>query len=302
MARWLGLLLSAVIAAGLVRPVEAAAVCPKIDVRRELNILIPAYIYPSVAEPYASLWNRILADVAIARKVGFKIVVVVNPDNGEFHGANADYTRIIDRLDAAGASVIGYVHSGFGRRPVRGIVADIEHYGSFYPKVRGVFVDEAQLDLFHIDDYTTLRRAAIRAFGGTAFVVANAPGVQLTDPRHREIFDLTIAFEDIESHLAGFTQQRVVKDAEPNRIAYIVNAVAENRTAAQQQVAACEIARSLRASPRDRRNAGYWVLTTDRGDHPASDTDNNAYDTLGTAHDAFLQATCWINSLQPCPH
>ena len=301
MPRWLALLVSVVIAAGLVRPAEAAGVCPKIDVRRELNLLLPAYIYPSESEPFASLWTRILADVAIARKVGFKVVVIVNPENGEFRATNADYTRIIDRLDAAGASVIGYVHSSYGHRSAAGIVADIERYGRFYPKVRGIFVDEAQLDLLHVDYHMTLRRAAIRAFGGTAFVVANSPGVQLSDPRHREIFDLTVAYEDIESHLAGFAQQRMVKDAEPNRIAYIVNAIDKTRSDAQQQAAACEIARSLRLSARDRRNAGYWFLTTDRGDVPGSITDNNAYDTLGTAHEAFLQATCWINSLRPCP-
>ena len=271
----------------------AAPVCPGITEKRELNILLPAYIYPSDSAPYATMWAKILADAAIAKKSGFKLVVVVNPASGVFTTVDPQYTKIIDKLDAAGAMVVGYVYSNWGKRPFGEIATNIAAYRSLYPKVRGIFVDEAQMDTAHYTYYSALRRAAIQQFGGSALVVGNAPGSQLAETRHREAFDVTVAYEDVGGHLAGFVQQTMVRYAAPRDIAYIVNAAGQI-SATSQLERACAVAKSIRHSPASTRNAGWWFLTTDSG--------ANAYDTLGSEHGAFMQATCWVNTLQPCPN
>ena len=276
-----------------VQPTIAAPICPEITTRREMNVIIPAYIYPSASEPYATYWNRILQDAAIAKSVGFKLVVIVNPSNGDFTSEVPEYTAIIDRLDAAGVKIIGYVYSYYGTRPITEIKTNIAAYKSIYPKVSGIFIDHAQIDNSHFNYYDDLHRTTLQQFGSEALVVGNAPGQQLASTRHREIFDITVAFEDIGGHLGTFTQQGMVRYASPAQIGYIVNAV-NQVSATDSQARACGVLKSLRYNAVSTRNAGYWYLTTDKGD--------NAYDTLGSAHDAFMQATCWANSLKACPN
>ena len=282
-----------VVASTLLSPAVAAPVCPDITSKRELNILLPAYIYPSDSAPYATMWAKILADAAIAKKAGFKLVVIVNPSSGVFTTVDPQYTKIIDKLDAAGAMVVGYVYSNWGKRPLGEITTNIAAYRSLYPKVRGIFVDEAQMDTAHYAYYSALRRAAIQKFGSTALVVGNAPGSQLAEARYREAFDVTVAYEDVGGHLAGFVQQPMVQYAAPRDIAYIVNAAGQI-SATSQLERACAVVKSVRYSVAATRNGGWWFLTTDSG--------ANAYDTLGSEHGAFMQATCWANTLQPCPN
>ncbi len=274
-------------------PAWAAPVCSEITTRREMNVVIPAYIYPSTQEPNASYWNKILADAVRAGKVGFRLAVVVNPSSGDFTTEDPNYTAIIDRLDAAGALVIGYVYSSYGTRPVTTVRTNIEAYRAIYPKVKGIFIDEAQMDSSHFGYYWALRRTVNQNFGGGAFVIGNAPGSQLSHTRYRELFDLTIAYENVGGALASFVQQDIVRYASPSQIGYIVNAV-DQISSTSAQTRACGILKSLRYAPTSTRNAGWWYLTTDSG--------ANAYDTLGTEHEAFMQATCWATNLHACPN
>lgn len=258
-----------------------------------MNVIVPAYIYPSTQEPFATYWNKILADAARARQVGFRLIVVVNPSNGVFTSADPNFTTIIDQLDAAGASVVGYVYSSYGTRSGATVRGNIAAYRTHYPKVKGIFVDEAQMDSAHYGYYAGLRTTVNQQFGGGAFMIGNAPGSQLVYSRYREAFDLTIAYENVGGALAGFVQQSMVRYASPMQIGYIVNAV-DQIAASDAQVRACGILKSLRYTSTATRNAGWWYLTTDSG--------ANAYDTLGAEHEAFMQATCWANSLKACPN
>jgi len=274
-------------------PAAAASTCPTITTIREMNILFPAYKYPGTEPPYSTFWDRVVQDATIAKAVGFKLIVIVNPNNGDFTAIDPNYAAVVDRLEAAGAMIVGYVYSSNGSRPIADIKANIAAYKTFYPKVDGIFIDETRTDSAHFGYYRALRRAAIQAFGGTAFVIGNAPGDRLASDRFREVFDLTVAYEDVGGNLSSFVQQPPVASASPAQIAYIVNTI-NQIPAADQQARACAVGKSLRYSAPSDRNAGYWFLTTDTG--------LNAYGGLGNAHNAFMQATCWINSLQPCPN
>lgn len=112
----------------------------KIDRTARAQFLVPLYAYPSWYAPETYLWQRI---AAAARRV--PMVAVVNPANGPGSAsdpANPDYVRGITALRRAGATVLGYVPTGWGTRDITAVLADIDlHYERY--RVDGIFLDEA---------------------------------------------------------------------------------------------------------------------------------------------------------------
>lgn len=278
--------------ASVAPPTAAAPVCPGVTSMKEMNIIVPAYFYPDATGANATRWDRVLADAAIAKRKGFRLAVIIDPPvNGDFTSVEQPYATIVDRLAAADVLVLGYVHTLDGTRPKAAVQKNIAAYRAIYPKVRGIFVDNAKIDSAHFDYYLALRRAAIREFGGSVFMVGNAAGVPVLAPRFREVFDLTLVYENAGSALSGFVQQDAVKTASPTEIGYVVHSI-DQIQAPDEQTRACRILTSLRYANPAKRNAAWWYLTTD--------ADGAPYDSLGNGHDAFLQATCSANTFNPC--
>ena len=118
MPRWLVLLLLAISSSS--------------SAHAALDIVVPAYFYPSAGSP----WN---AMTAAADDV--PITAIMNPGNGPGNNVDSNYVAAVNAFRAAGGRVIGYVYSSYGTRPLAQVTADIDKYSTWYG-IDGIFVDE----------------------------------------------------------------------------------------------------------------------------------------------------------------
>jgi Spherulation-specific family 4/PEP-CTERM motif len=129
----------------------AAAFCLPAFAASPIEIIVPAYFYPSFA---GSDWDRL---TAAAAQSGVRVTAIMNPNSGPGTAANSDYIAAIGAFRAAGGKVLGYVPSGYigqqvnagaSCQPASGSVyttSDVvgcgATYASFYT-IDGIFVDE----------------------------------------------------------------------------------------------------------------------------------------------------------------
>lgn len=153
-----------------------------------LEVLVPAYFYPSAGSP----WD-LLASGAAAFP-GLSITAILNPSNGEFTTADVNYARAATQFVAAGGKVIGYVHSNYGTRALSAVQADIDNYLRLYGRgiVSGIFVDEMSSDPRQLPYYQTLFNY-IKAQGSALRVVGN-PGA-VPDAAYAAVADVLVTFE-----------------------------------------------------------------------------------------------------------
>jgi hypothetical protein len=97
-----------------------------------LDIVVPAYFYPSPNSP----WNAMTAAADEA-----PITAIMNPGNGPGNNVDGNYVAAVNAFRAAGGRVIGYVYSSYGSRPLAQVTADIDKYATWYG-IDGIFVDE----------------------------------------------------------------------------------------------------------------------------------------------------------------
>ena len=155
-----------------------------------LKVLVPAYFYP--ADAGLQDWNRLI--VAASR---IPIVAIVNPDSGPGKEANPDYAAIVSRANAAGAEVIGYVSTDYGKRPLQQIEADIDNWVKFYPDIQGVFLDAQSSSVEHVDLYAAMRTYARQKIK-EAVVIGN-PGTTCVEGYFsRPAVDVAVVFENHE--------------------------------------------------------------------------------------------------------
>lgn len=129
-----------------------------------LRLGVPAYVFPGQA-PLVTLQTMSPAPS----------IVILNPDNGDAP-FNAPWQSQADRLRARGITVLGYVHTDTGSRPIAAVEASISNYlqSSLTPHVNGIFLDEMSASCSAEPYYASLYKY-IRKIDPTAFVVAN-PG------------------------------------------------------------------------------------------------------------------------------
>jgi hypothetical protein len=113
--------------AGAIVSVIAAA-----QARGELDIVVPAYFYPSANSPWVDM-TAVADDVAIT--------AIMNPSSGPGAAKDNNYVAAVNAFRAAGGRVIGYVHTSYGARPLATVTADIDRYAEWYD-IDGIFVDE----------------------------------------------------------------------------------------------------------------------------------------------------------------
>jgi hypothetical protein len=171
-------------------------------------------------------------------------LVVINPGNGPGTHALSGYREAVRAAKDAGARVLGYVPTTYGRRPAAGVLADVERYMSWYG-VDGIFFDEASHSMAQLPYYDALTRR-VRSSRGR-FVVLN-PGV-VPARGYFDIADVVVTFEGLHSAYAAALAHMPdwVREQPPDRVAHLVYGASRDQAMAAVQ---------------DVREAGYLYVTS----------------------------------------
>jgi Spherulation-specific family 4 len=117
-------------------------------VKPEIKILIPLYSYPNWYEPDSYIWSKI-ADSAHQ----VPITAIINPNNGPGNAPpNRDYQRGIQDLKSGGVTILGYVHTSYGKRNIAEVKSDIDRYAIDF-QLDGIFLDEAASGVEQVNYY-----------------------------------------------------------------------------------------------------------------------------------------------------
>jgi len=298
---------------GIMEPALAETpVCPALTAKRSLNIIVPAYFYPT--DPGApEQWDKLVASARAATRAGFRLAVIVNANNGELDDDSdfsPDYAAVVDRLDAAGALILAYVHPyqkpqpgklPSVQRPVGDIATNLSYYKKFYPKVDGVFLDVNLANKSNVDYYRDIRKAVYLAFGASAYTVFNG-GDYSEDTaawphaaQYRDLFDTIVIYENSG---AEWTKERSypawVRQGAPDKQAFIVHH-AGKLPGGTARARLCGVARELLYVVPARRNAA-WLYAVQ------GSPERNVYGSLGNAFDTLMSVACWVNDQKACDY
>jgi hypothetical protein len=126
---------------------------PEISSAQQVKILMPLYSYPNWYEPESYIWSKIAES---ARQV--PITAIINPNNGPGNAPpNRDYERGIKDLKSGGVTILGYVHTNYGKRNIAEVKADIDVYANHF-QLDGIFLDEAASGIDEVDYYQEIYR------------------------------------------------------------------------------------------------------------------------------------------------
>lgn len=153
------------------------------------KILIPLYSYPNWYDTSYE-WKKI--------PPSSDTYAIINPQNGPSTKMSENYKRGIEDLNKNKINVIGYVYTGYGKRPLTSVKADINVYSTKFKGLKGIFFDETSTDPKKIAYYRNLANYAKSK--GLSFVVLN-PGIT-TDKTYVNsgIADLIVSYEESEEN------------------------------------------------------------------------------------------------------
>jgi Spherulation-specific family 4/Protein kinase domain len=148
----------------------------------EASFAVPAYFYPG------SHWVTMLDG---APRVA---IAIINPDSGPGMQADDQYVLTREMAQQKGVTIVGYVHSIYGRRPIEEVCREIDTYKQWY-SVDGIFIDQVPTESSQIDYY---RRVVghIRARPG-ALTILN-PGT-FPDEAYAKLGDILCVFDGSHS-------------------------------------------------------------------------------------------------------
>jgi hypothetical protein len=147
----------------------------------EPRFVVPAYFHPAWA---ADDWRSL---AGLGPRLAF---AVLNPDSGPGRSVDRAYLEPVAAVQAAGGGVLGYVDTGYGRRPGSAVLRDLAAYRSWYG-LRGGFLDQVPSGLEHLAHYHRIAEAARRL--GLDFLALN-PGVTPA-AEYVELADVVVTFE-----------------------------------------------------------------------------------------------------------
>jgi hypothetical protein len=217
------------------------------------KMLIPAYFYPG------PLWTQAIAAAPIVD------TMIMNPSSGPGNSQNQDYVNVVQQAQAAGITIIGYVHTSYGTRSIAQVTGEIDKYKLWY-NVDGIFLDEVSSSAADLAYYQQVADY-IRATPGTN-VVLN-PGT-IPDEAYISIGDTTIIFEDKYTYFPGWTPPSWVNNYNESKIMYLPHSA----SGTSNMLDGIQYAKD--------RNGGYVYVTDDGRRNP--------WDTLPTYWDAELAA------------
>ncbi|KNB52403.1 spherulation-specific family 4 protein [Streptomyces caatingaensis] len=181
----------------------------------ERSLLVPLYVHPG-AEP--GPWERLVRAAPALRGV------VLNAADGPGPRPDPSFRAVAARLRAAGAPLLGYVDTAYGRRPLRDAVADLRRHRRWYG-VDGVFYDRAAAEAELLPRYRRL--ALVSRTLGARTVVLN-PGTH-PDPGYAEVADLLVTFEGPWEAYRSAGIPAWTSDHLPTRFCHLVYGVPQER-------------------------------------------------------------------------
>jgi Spherulation-specific family 4 len=269
--------------------IAAAALLAAHTASPALELLVPAYFYPS-SNPSLSYWDELTA----AAVTGVKVTAIINPNNGVGASQNSDYVAAVDAFRVAGGKVLGYAYTCYGgalcspglptTKTTADVVAEAAKYANWYG-VDGLFLDEMSNQLSDLPYYTTL--AAQLRTAHPAWKLVGNPGTS-TPVDYLATADTLVTFERGSASYAGAATQPWMTTADPSRQAHLHYNVS---TAAQMQTLLNEAVS---------RRAGYIYITDDRY-LPGDPTATNPWDTLPSYWAEEVAAVNAANAVSAVP-
>lgn len=147
----------------------------KAKAKPRLQILVPAYFYPGKPGKGETFdgekeWDRLFVASNSA-----PVIAIVNPGNGPGKGRDANYYNLFEKAKTyKKITLIGYVHTTAGTRPIAEVEADVDLWLKLYPGIQGIFVDEQATAAGKVGYYTDLYKY-IRSKRSLKLVISN-PG------------------------------------------------------------------------------------------------------------------------------
>jgi hypothetical protein len=147
------------------------------------GVMIALYTYPG------QTWDTVIQ--AKNANPSVPIVAVINPASGPGGGQDSNYASGIQRMQAAGITVLGYVHTSYGSRDTGSLEAEISDYKNWY-NTNGIFFDEMSNVAGYEQYYSNLNNYA-KSLGFT-YTVGN-PGAD-TLPSYVGTVDNIVIYEN----------------------------------------------------------------------------------------------------------
>lgn len=138
------------------------------------------------------------AAVAAAQKVS--MIAIINPDEGPGSKKVGGITSQVTRLRSAGATVVGYVATGFGSQSLSSVKAQIDKHVAWY-SVSGIFLDEMSDQTSKLSYYRSLYNYA----KSKGLKVVGNPGT-FVPSGYSAVADVLVTYEDFVSN--GWTKQK----------------------------------------------------------------------------------------------
>ena len=167
-----------------------------------LGMIIPAYEWPDKTDP-SNMWPKM---ASAAKKLGKKLIIAANANNGPGETISATYADAIRTTTLEGAVIIGYVATCYGNQsnpdPGRSlcpktegkIQVDVDRWYAFYPEVQGIFYDQTSNKQEHVEYYRNLYSHAQGKNASEQIVVNNTGLIPHKD--YADIGSILVMTED----------------------------------------------------------------------------------------------------------
>jgi Spherulation-specific family 4 len=206
-------------------------------------------------------------------------VVVVNPASGPGNRIETNFAKILPQARRAGITLVGYVDTRYGRRPIAEVEREVETFLRFYPDVRGFHFDQQSSEARGVDYYAELYRYVHRRVPG-ALVLTNPGTVCDAGYAERPASDVIGLFENAHG-IDAFRPPAWV-----GRFPALRFGVQAHEVMTEEQMK-----RSVRRAAE--LGIGYVYFTDDVGPNP--------YDRLPTYWDAEVAAVRQVNRAAATP-
>jgi hypothetical protein len=183
-----------------------------------LRLLVPAYFYP--AGKGLEHWDRLIGSPTAAVTVA---VVNIAAEGGPGKEADPHYAGVLERARRRGVTVIGYVGTGYGGRPLGEVKGDVDRWIDLYPGIQGIFFDQQASTPDHVDYYVTLYRHVKRR--GLSLVVTN-PGTVCAEAYVARPASDVVCLVEVTKGLGAYRPPAWAETYPPDRFAALLYATA----------------------------------------------------------------------------
>jgi Spherulation-specific family 4 len=184
------------------------------ELPRPMEILVPAYFYPTPGSP----WNQL--NLAAAR---VPLTAIMNPNSGPGSNVDPNYVGVVSSLRSAGGKVIAYVSSSYAARPIANVLSDIDRYREWY-SIDGFFIDEmSNLSSQTALNYYSQIYAYIKNIKPTWEVIGNPGTNTLEAYLTRPTADRLVVFEEAGVHYANYVPSDWNANYGSNRFVHLLH-------------------------------------------------------------------------------